>query len=414
MTAKGEKAEDKLREITECSICMSAFTDPRMLPCIHTFCFECLKHTAEATQKKPGDKMPCPLCRKEFIIPADGMNGVQKNFFIENLLEFKTILQMGSGTIVCDICNIRNEGKTGHIPKARMRCLECKEHYCNSCVKVHQFQKATKDHQMIKIGSDMKSERNRITSTKTCTKHIQKLLDYYCADCKKIVCVSCFIERHASHKCSDVTSVEAEFRQKIERKSSKILTPMNEIVFIRNNNEKRKLDFLTEIAKREKEIHKRNNELKEMIEQHTTLLLDELSVIKSMHIKEMETEMEEIERYCSILASFESYCTELTLKGSAIDICSSVDELLARADDLERDHETFVCRPHQSLEVSFQATDLGNVLQNANSNFVGHVEGNILTFLQDIGVKHLGVVMTRPPRVWSGGHEVLIKYYKPL
>src|SRR6218665_299028 len=72
------KAEDKLLEITECPICMSAFTDSRMLLCIHTFCFECLKHTTDATQKKPGDKMPCPLCRKEFIIPEDGMHGVQK------------------------------------------------------------------------------------------------------------------------------------------------------------------------------------------------------------------------------------------------------------------------------------------------------------------------------------------------
>ena len=134
MAIKGEKAEAKLREITKCSICMSAFTDPRMLSCIHTFCFECLKHTAEATKKKPGDKivkMPCPMCRREFIIQLGGMNGVQKNFFIQNLLEYKTMLQMGSNTIVCDICNIRNEGKYGHIhiPKAIMRCLECNEHY---------------------------------------------------------------------------------------------------------------------------------------------------------------------------------------------------------------------------------------------------------------------------------------------
>src|SRR6218665_981359 len=252
MAAKGEKAEEKLREITECSICMSAFTDPRMLPCIHTFCFECLKHTAEATLKKPGDKMPCPLCRKEFIIPADGMNGVQKNFFIENLLEYKTMLQMGSNTIICHICNIRNEGKTGHIPEAIMRCSECKEHYCDSCVKVHQFQKATNDHQLVIIGSDIKPERNRITSTKTCIKHIKRLLDYYCADCKKIFCVSCFIEEHSTHKCNDVTSVHEKFGKTIERKSSKISTYLKKILVTRNKSEKRKLNYLTEIAEKEK------------------------------------------------------------------------------------------------------------------------------------------------------------------
>src|SRR6218665_1665470 len=96
MADLGEKAAQQLREITECPICMSAFKDPRMLPCIHSFCFECLKRTAEAAEKKPGDRMPCPVCRKNFFIPADGVNGLQKNFFMENLLEFKITLQFSA------------------------------------------------------------------------------------------------------------------------------------------------------------------------------------------------------------------------------------------------------------------------------------------------------------------------------
>src|SRR6218665_1177760 len=106
-----EKAAKQLEEITECSICMSAFKDPRMLSCIHTFCLECLKRTAEAGLKNPGDRMPCPLCRRDFVIPADGVNGVQKNFFVANLLEAKTKLQIMSAKIICDRCNIRNDGK---------------------------------------------------------------------------------------------------------------------------------------------------------------------------------------------------------------------------------------------------------------------------------------------------------------
>ena len=90
-------AEENMRQIVECSICKNAFTDPRQLPCIHTFCCECLKLTSEATQKKPGDMMSCPVCKKEFTIPHEGVVGLQKNFFVEdlmvNLLEFKTEVQ---------------------------------------------------------------------------------------------------------------------------------------------------------------------------------------------------------------------------------------------------------------------------------------------------------------------------------
>src|SRR6218665_3278189 len=118
-----ETAEEHLRAITECPICMNAFIDPRMLPCIHTFCFECLNQTGKSAQKKPGDKMPCPLCRKEFMIPENGMIGLQKNFFMENLVEFITAVQLGNATIICDMCNIKNDSKT----VATMRCMECQD-----------------------------------------------------------------------------------------------------------------------------------------------------------------------------------------------------------------------------------------------------------------------------------------------
>src|SRR6218665_835485 len=334
MTDTFEKAAEHLREITECAICRTAFTDPRILPCIHTFCVECLSRTGEAEQKKPGDKMPCPLCRTEFIIPEDGMHGVQKNFFMENFLEFKTALQLGSDIIICDMCKIKNDGKTVETPKATMRCMECQENYCEDCAKIHHLQKAAKDHQMANIGTEMKSERNKIISVKCCTKHIHKPLDYYCAECKEIVCVSCFVERHKLHDCKDVTTVNEEFRETIKKNATKISTSATQMQLLRYNNEKRKADFLKCIVEKEKEIHKRNQELKDVIDRQTKSLLDELSVIKSNELKEMETEMEEIDRYCTIFASFEAYCIELTLKGSASDICSSVDQIILRVDEL--------------------------------------------------------------------------------
>src|SRR6218665_291927 len=378
MADLGGKAAKQLGEITECPICMSAFSDPRMLPCIHSFCFECLKRTAEAAEKKPGDRMPCPLCRKDFFIPADGVNGLQKNFFMENLLEFKTTLQIESAIIICDMCNVRNEGKTGDIPKATMRCLECQDNYCDSCVKVHQFQKLSKIHQLVQIGSEAVSEMKRRFSTKHCSKHTHKPLDYYCADCKKIVCVSCFVESHASHKCKDVTTVDEEFRKAIQRNSSKVSMYADKMGSLRKSAETRKADFLKQIIDKENAIHKRNQELKDMIDDHTKLLLNELSAIKARNLKKMETEMQEIDRWCTLLRSFEVYCTELVTQGTAIDICSSVDQLIDRAGELERGHEAFICRPHQSVEISFQATDLREILQRSN-NFLGLIKGITLS-----------------------------------
>jgi len=76
----------------DCIICQDVFTDPRVLPCQHTFCLECLmKYGKECkdeqgNDKQPGDDIPCPTCRKEFTIPADGLPGIQKNFFMEEIV----------------------------------------------------------------------------------------------------------------------------------------------------------------------------------------------------------------------------------------------------------------------------------------------------------------------------------------
>jgi len=35
--------------------------------------------------------MACPLCRKEFTIPDDGLSGLQKNFYVENLLHIRKL-----------------------------------------------------------------------------------------------------------------------------------------------------------------------------------------------------------------------------------------------------------------------------------------------------------------------------------
>jgi len=78
-----------LDDMTECSICTEVFTDPRGLPCYHTFCLRCLQSYCE--DKQPGNRMPCPLCRKEFIVPDEGLSGLQKNFYIEKLLHVRKL-----------------------------------------------------------------------------------------------------------------------------------------------------------------------------------------------------------------------------------------------------------------------------------------------------------------------------------
>jgi len=77
----------QLDDITECPICTEVFTDPRSLPCVHTYCLKCIREYSK--DYHPGDELACPLCRKEFTLPSNGVDDLPKNFFVTNFLEMR-------------------------------------------------------------------------------------------------------------------------------------------------------------------------------------------------------------------------------------------------------------------------------------------------------------------------------------
>lgn len=77
-------------ELLHCSICMELFTDPRGLPCQHTFCCHCLTTFINAKRDRSTCKsFDCPLCRRSTSLEtasADG-NSFPKNLIITSLLD---------------------------------------------------------------------------------------------------------------------------------------------------------------------------------------------------------------------------------------------------------------------------------------------------------------------------------------
>jgi len=79
----------ELADVTECVVCTELFTDPRVLPCIHTYCLDCIRGFSK--DKFPGDEVACPLCRKEFIIPWNGLDGLPRNFFMDKMFRVRKL-----------------------------------------------------------------------------------------------------------------------------------------------------------------------------------------------------------------------------------------------------------------------------------------------------------------------------------
>jgi len=367
----------QLTEMTECCICLKTFTDPRTLPCIHTFCFQCLKDMVDKSDRKPGDEIQCSMCRKEFTLPNDGVQGIQKNFFMAGLIEVRSALNQTKTTVIpCDVCKANTSVCQSKTSKATLRCMDCQENLCEDCYNMHKAFRMLRNHKVLKIDSDIgKKEAEKTLSVINCDIHRSKLLDYYCAECKKVVCVSCFVESHRTHDCKDVNTVEGKFRKMIRSSADKISTLAGELL-AKKEKSKGKEDFLTRIAERENEILQRSNVLKEMIDEHAKSLLSSLDDMKNRRLKEMQAREDELDRHLIIVESFKRYCNKLISKGSASDICRGKDELLLRAEVIEEDHETYIMRPRVSWDVAFSTTDISNFLKSTNGNMVGSLKGN--------------------------------------
>jgi len=98
-----------LKDIAECPICKDDFTDPRSLPCIHTFCLHCIARWGR--DKRPGDAMDCPVCNQTFVYPAGGIEQLQKNYYVNKLLCIKVAGDIAAGTAAfCDRCETSEQG----------------------------------------------------------------------------------------------------------------------------------------------------------------------------------------------------------------------------------------------------------------------------------------------------------------
>ena len=201
-----------LEDITECPICTNIFTDPRVLPCIHTFCLKCIEGWAR--NRKPGEqKLACPLCRKVITVSQQQVAQLPKNLFVEKLLDVKKLSSgslSGKEAVVCEICS------SDKSTVAVAYCIECQQNMCQQCSDSHKKMRATVSHRFIELQSPIAADELLVKlSANMCDKHRDKPMEVYCVQCKSVMCMMCYIKEHNSHKCTDVSDVADELNKQL-------------------------------------------------------------------------------------------------------------------------------------------------------------------------------------------------------
>ena len=172
--ASGEEWRQIEEEVT-CSICGGLFTDPKTIPCLHTFCKRCIERSIESN-KKMAVVVCCPLCRAP--LPQDEIASIPTNFTIRRLVEIYEKRKEYDQSSVIVKC-----GKCGEDTPAIAWCLDCEEALCRDCNELHRKWKDFKSHKTVPIDEFLQNSKQTVATpgkAEFCKSHTKQTLDLYC------------------------------------------------------------------------------------------------------------------------------------------------------------------------------------------------------------------------------------------
>ena len=182
-----------LHEEVSCSVCMSPFTDPKILPCFHTFCLHCLNEL-QRTSGKHGE-ITCPECRRKFQVPGSGYpKDLPANFRMNSLLDVMAIQKCNVAGVKCGNCE-----KTS---AQSFYCFKCCAFWCDDCIAAHNIIRANKDHRVLAIKDFQDQDIEDVLKRPVFCQiehHESEELKFFCKNCENAICNTCAITLHEGH-----------------------------------------------------------------------------------------------------------------------------------------------------------------------------------------------------------------------
>uniref|UniRef100_A0A672G554 RING-type E3 ubiquitin transferase n=1 Tax=Salarias fasciatus TaxID=181472 RepID=A0A672G554_SALFA len=310
------------KQFLVCSICLDHYHNPKVLPCLHTFCEKCLQNYIPPQSLT----LSCPVCRQTSILPEKGVAALQNNFFITNLME---VLQ---------------------------RDPECSRP---------------------EAGSVLESATAATTcQSLSCPNHEGKVMEFYCESCETAMCLECTEGEHREH-------VTVPLRDVLEQHKSAL---KNQLDTVRNRLPQltAAIDLVNEISKQlterkngaVTEISNTFDELEKALHQRKTALITEVENICSTKQKVLQAQLTSLLQGKENIQSSCNFTEHALSHGSATEVLLVQKQMGERVSALAR--HNFPEHPHENghLECQVETDGLRRSIQNLGvlitTGAVGH------------------------------------------
>ncbi|XP_061636871.1 tripartite motif-containing protein 3-like isoform X1 [Phyllopteryx taeniolatus] len=310
------------KQFLVCSICLDRYHNPKVLPCLHTFCERCLQNYIPPQSLT----LSCPVCRQTSILPEKGVAALQNNFFITNLME---VLQRDPECSRPEACNVLESASAA-----------------TACQPL------------------------------SCPNHEGKVMEFYCESCETAMCLECTEGEHREH-------VTVPLRDVLEQHKSAL---KNQLDAVRNRLPQltAAIELVSEISKQlterkngaVTEIDATFDELEKALRQRKSALVAEVDNICGAKQKVLQAQLTSLLQGKENIESSCDFTEQALSHGSATEVLLVQKQMGERVSALAR--YTFPEYPHENghLECQVETDGLRRSIQNLGvlitTGAVGH------------------------------------------
>ncbi|XP_068726647.1 E3 ubiquitin-protein ligase TRIM71-like [Montipora capricornis] len=319
-----------LKKEAECPLCIETVKNPKTLPCLHSFCLECLNRHANVARRQLKATIKCPVCQTLFQIPeTDTFENLPSSFHLNRLVD---VLALEDGSVQSQRCNSCDENNT-----ATCYCFVCQDFLCASCFKAHQRLKATRGHRNVLIDKlQAQDVQELIQRPVMCSQqyHEDQPLEFYCEDCKVLICHKCTVVSHNRHIMTDTQKAVQEQKMQMSDAVAKVKAEMvryeSEIKKQTDLKNKNKIEILNEEKKMTDTVEKLIRDLRE----HERKMKHKFREIYEAEQKHHATRLENFELVATQLKSCFERCKSILERSFSVEILQTNHAILGRCNEL--------------------------------------------------------------------------------
>ncbi|XP_064396648.1 E3 ubiquitin-protein ligase TRIM71-like [Halichondria panicea] len=403
---------DLEQEVT-CGICHDRYQEPKLLPCCHYYCKQCI--LTLSSRYRPNQPFPCPDCREPTLLPDNNPDRLTTAFFINRMKALHSRMEKAHGKLetTCEMCSGG---------KATAFCRQCVSFICDDCVKSHKM-KVFSGHAISTLDELKQGGVKELTFESPpppkCEDH-EEPKKIFCFDCNKLICRDCIVIEHAGHNYEFVKKAAPATRKKLTEHLSplKNLLPDLSTAVNQVKGTKQKIQAQKELT--ERQVNAKFQELHDILDRCKVRVLRESSALADSKMEKLTIQEKGVDLSLGTAQSLIDFVERTLENASDEELITMQEQVVSRIDAevVKRGKEAANPDPVEKddfgVEV-FVCEDLKKLCENNVIVYDGKVDPTKCTVEGD-GAKNAEIdkptcfsINTHQPQQFSSNTKVTLK-----